>query len=103
MVGAGRPQRRAIDRARELGLRVLAVDRNPDAPGLAAADEGEGVDFTDVGARPPGGRPPGRAAWAPAPSPPTGTPTPPGWRPPTRARSSTSPTWRPSPKSAAAE
>ena len=50
MVGAGRHQRRAIDRARELGLRVVAVDRNPDAPGLAAADEGEVVDFTDVAA-----------------------------------------------------
>ena len=35
-VGAGRHQRRAILRAKELGLRVVAVDRNPDAPGLAA-------------------------------------------------------------------
>jgi biotin carboxylase len=50
MVGAGRHQRRAIARARELGLRVVGVDRNPDAPGLAAADVGEVVDFTDVGA-----------------------------------------------------
>src|SRR5438067_3020897 len=50
MVGAGRHQRRAIERARELGLRVVAVDRNPDAPGLAAADEGDVVDFTDVDA-----------------------------------------------------
>ena len=48
MVGAGRHQRRAIGRARELGLRVVGVDRNPDAPGLAAADVGEVVDFTDV-------------------------------------------------------
>src|SRR6266540_5560224 len=48
MVGAGRHQRRAIERARELGLRVVAVDRNPEAPGLAVADEGEVVDFTDV-------------------------------------------------------
>ena len=37
-VGAGRHQRRAILRAKELGLRVAAVDRNPDAPGLAEAD-----------------------------------------------------------------
>src|ERR1043165_1226801 len=50
MVGAGRHQRRAIERARELGLRVVAVDRNAEAPGLAAADEGEVVDFTDVDA-----------------------------------------------------
>jgi biotin carboxylase len=48
MVGAGRHQRRAIARAQELGLRVVAVDRNPDAPGLAVADEAEVVDFTDV-------------------------------------------------------
>src|SRR3954466_6212074 len=47
-VGAGRHQRRAIVRAKELGLRVLAVDRNPDALGLAQADEGFVVDFSDV-------------------------------------------------------
>jgi biotin carboxylase len=44
-VGAGRHQRRAILRARELGLRVLAVDRNPEAVGLPHADEGHVVDF----------------------------------------------------------
>jgi biotin carboxylase len=49
-VGAGRHQRRAILRAKELGLRVVAVDRNPDALGLQAADVGEAVDFTDVAA-----------------------------------------------------
>jgi biotin carboxylase len=48
-VGAGRHQRRAILRARELGLRVVAVDRNPDAPGLAEADEAEVVNLQDVG------------------------------------------------------
>ena len=48
MVGAGRHQRRAIRRAQELGLRVVGVDRNSDAPGLAVADIGEVVDFTDV-------------------------------------------------------
>jgi len=47
-VGAGRHQRRAIDRARELGLRVVAVDRNEDAAGLGHADEAEVVDFRDV-------------------------------------------------------
>jgi formate-dependent phosphoribosylglycinamide formyltransferase (GAR transformylase) len=35
-VGAGRHQRRAILRAKELGLRVVAVDRNPEAPGSQA-------------------------------------------------------------------
>jgi biotin carboxylase len=49
-VGAGRHQRRAILRARELGLRVVAVDRNPDAPGLLEADEAAAVDFTNVSA-----------------------------------------------------
>src|SRR6059058_4969689 len=49
-VGAGRHQRRAIRRARELGLRVVAVDRNPNALGLGEADVGEMVDFTDVAA-----------------------------------------------------
>ena len=47
-VGAGRHQRRAILRAKELGLRVVAVDRNPDAPGLAEADIAKVVDFSDV-------------------------------------------------------
>jgi biotin carboxylase len=49
-VGAGRHQRRAILQARERGLRVVAVDRNPDAAGLRAADVPEVVDFADVDA-----------------------------------------------------
>ena len=49
-VGAGRHQRRAILRAQELGLRVAAVDRNPDAPGLQVADIARAVDFADVDA-----------------------------------------------------
>ena len=49
-VGAGRHQRRAILRAKELGLHVVAVDRNPDALGLAEADVAETVDFADVAA-----------------------------------------------------
>ena len=49
-VGAGRHQRRAILRAKELGLRVVAVDRNPDAPGLAEADVARVVDFSDPAA-----------------------------------------------------
>lgn len=49
-VGAGRHQRRAIVRARELGYRVVAVDRNPDAPGLTEADAAEVVDFVQVDA-----------------------------------------------------
>jgi biotin carboxylase len=47
-VGAGRHQRRAILRAKQLGLRVVAVDRNPEAVGLPHADQGHVVDFSDV-------------------------------------------------------
>ena len=49
-VGAGRHQRRAILQARARGLRVVAVDRNPDALGLQVADLAEAVDFTDLDA-----------------------------------------------------
>jgi biotin carboxylase len=49
-VGAGRHQRRALARVKELGTRVVAVDRNADAPGLALAEAGEVIDFTDVAA-----------------------------------------------------
>jgi biotin carboxylase len=47
-VGAGRHQRRAIEQARARGLTVAAVDRNAEAPGLAAADVAEVVDFTAI-------------------------------------------------------
>jgi biotin carboxylase len=47
-IGAGRHQRAAIVRAQELGLRVVAVDADADAPGLAVADEAEIVDFSDT-------------------------------------------------------
>jgi biotin carboxylase len=47
-VGGGRHQRRALARVQELGHRVVAVDRNADAPGLAVADVGEVVDFAHV-------------------------------------------------------
>jgi biotin carboxylase len=49
-VGAGRHQQRAILRAKELGLRVAAVDRNADAPGLKEADIAKVVDFADASA-----------------------------------------------------
>ena len=49
-VGAGRHQRRAILQAKEMGLRVAAVDRNPDALGLQEADIAKVVDFSDVDA-----------------------------------------------------
>ena len=49
-VGAGRHQRRAIVQAKERGLRVAAVDANPDAPGLKEADIAKVVDFSDTGA-----------------------------------------------------
>ena len=40
-VGAGRHQRRAIRRVRELGVRVVAADANPAAAGFAEADATE--------------------------------------------------------------
>lgn len=46
VVGAGRYQRAVIRRGRELGLRVVAVDRNPDAPGLELADVARVADFS---------------------------------------------------------
>jgi biotin carboxylase len=49
-VGAGRHQRRAILQAKEMGLRVVAVDRNAGAPGLREADIAKVVDFSDVAA-----------------------------------------------------
>ena len=49
-VGAGRHQRRAIAQAKATKLRVAAVDRNPEAPGLAEADITRIVDFADVDA-----------------------------------------------------
>jgi biotin carboxylase len=49
-VGAGRHQRRAIERAKELKLRVVAVDRNPDALGLKEADIAKIVDYADPSA-----------------------------------------------------
>jgi biotin carboxylase len=49
-VGAGRHQRRAILQAKALGLRVAAVDRNREAPGLAEADIARVVDFSDIDA-----------------------------------------------------
>jgi biotin carboxylase len=47
-VGAGRHQRRALQRVKELGVRLVTVDRNPEAPGLEIADFAEVVDFADV-------------------------------------------------------
>jgi len=47
-VGAGRHQQRAIERVREQGLRVVAIDRDERAPGLRVADVAEVVDFADA-------------------------------------------------------
>ncbi len=47
-IGAGRHQRRALERLRELEIRVIAVDRNAAAPGLGVADVGEIADFGNV-------------------------------------------------------
>ncbi|HEY7207645.1 MAG TPA: ATP-grasp domain-containing protein [Gaiellaceae bacterium] len=47
-LGAGRHQRAAILRAKEIGFRVAALDGNPNALALGDADHAEVVDFTDV-------------------------------------------------------
>jgi D-arabinose 1-dehydrogenase-like Zn-dependent alcohol dehydrogenase len=50
VVGAGRYQLAAIRRAKELGVRVVAVDRNPEAMGLPEADVARVVDFANADA-----------------------------------------------------
>ena len=47
-LGAGRHQRAAILRAKELGLRVAAFDGNPDALALDDADVAEVVNFVEI-------------------------------------------------------
>ncbi len=48
MLGAGPEQAIAIQIARNLGLKVLAIDENQDAPGLKIADSREVMNITDV-------------------------------------------------------
>ena len=50
VLGAGRHQRAAILRAKELGYRVAAIDGNPDAVARDDADRFEAVDFGDLSA-----------------------------------------------------
>ena len=47
-LGAGRHQRAAIRRAKELGYRVAAIDGNPDALGLEEADIADVVNFVEI-------------------------------------------------------
>ena len=47
-LGAGRHQRAAIRRAKELGLRVAAIDGNPDAIAFPDADIAEAVNFVEI-------------------------------------------------------
>ena len=47
LVGAGIHQRRAVRRAHELGMQVVAVDGQPGAAALELADHGYVVDFAD--------------------------------------------------------
>lgn len=48
VVGAGVLQVPAVERARERGCRVVAVDRNPTAPGFARAHVAAPIDTADV-------------------------------------------------------
>jgi biotin carboxylase len=47
-LGAGRHQRAAIRRAKALGLRVAAIDGNPDAIAFPDADIAEAVNFVEI-------------------------------------------------------
>jgi biotin carboxylase len=47
-LGAGRHQRAAILQAKEMGLRVAAIDGNPNALALGDADVAEVVNFVDI-------------------------------------------------------
>jgi biotin carboxylase len=49
LIGAGPFQMPAIARLHELGFAVAAIDGNPDAPGLKAADRGFVADIRDAG------------------------------------------------------
>jgi biotin carboxylase len=48
IIGAGRLQVPAYTTAKRLGLRVVGVDRNPKAPGMAFADAVHAVDTNDI-------------------------------------------------------
>lgn len=48
IVGAGQEQAIAIGMAKELGFFVIACDQNPEAPGLAMADESAILDIKNV-------------------------------------------------------
>lgn len=48
VVGAGYGQLPAIRAARKMGVRVITIDRDPTAPGMAEADAAYVVDVTDV-------------------------------------------------------
>jgi biotin carboxylase len=48
IIGAGFGQLPAINKAREMGLTVVAIDRNPDALGMKLADYAYTIDVVDV-------------------------------------------------------
>lgn len=50
IVGAGANQIGIYKKARELGIRTIAADGNPDAPGFPHADEAHGINILDANA-----------------------------------------------------
>ncbi len=49
VIGAGKEQVDAIQRAKEIGYTVLASDGDPQAPGFAIADAAKVIDIEDIG------------------------------------------------------
>jgi len=48
VLGAGTDQLYMINTAKKMGLKVVAVDGNPEAPGLSIADHSQAIDFVKI-------------------------------------------------------
>ncbi|MCK4735889.1 MAG: hypothetical protein KAT65_25770, partial [Methanophagales archaeon] len=48
IIGAGASQVLGIKTAKEMGLKVIAIDRDPNTPGMKLADIALSIDITDI-------------------------------------------------------